>query len=551
MTAERLPAEREDLDDRIKQLMALRVVMVTTLLAAALYVEAVVESLPSRTPLYGLIVATYLITSGYALALRWMRSREPLVFVQVIGDLLLITGLVYLTGISRAGFQLLYPIAVLSGAVLLYRRGGLILAALAVALYASLLWAVRAEWIAPQGLGEAQTTPAKALVYSVFVTGVACTTVAMVGSYLAQSLRRVGEQLEQATEEVADLRELNQIVVESIQSGLATVDTHGAVHYLSPAGEAILGVRAASVRGRPVAEVFGALSLDGATLKLRAGRRDFSRAEFERRRPDGVATEIGLSVSPLARGMKGYLLVFQDLTEIKRLEREVRTKEKLAAVGEMAAQVAHEIRNPLGSISGAAQVLLAGADIAPEQERLLSIIRRESQRLSLALDQFLLSARPAPLVKEPVDLRPVIEQAATLLRNGLREGSGQNVEFAADDGPHVCLTNANAVTQIFWNLARNGMEAMPAGGTLGVSLTRQNGLVLLGFKDEGCGMGRDTAGRLFKPLEPPSPGHAGLGLAIVYRLVRDLGGDIMVASEPERGTTVEVRLPLLGSEVSA
>jgi two-component system sensor histidine kinase PilS (NtrC family) len=253
-------------------------------------------------------------------------------------------------------------------------------------------------------------------------------------------------------------------------------------------------------------------------------------------------------VTPLAggeRGSVGYLVVFQDLTEIRRLEQEVRTKEKLAAVGEMAAQLAHEIRNPLGSIRGSAQVLMTEPGLGDEQGRLLAIISRESMRLSDTLNRFLFEARPSSRERGPVDLRPLVEEAVTLLRNGSELRPDHEVVLESDAGPHVCMADPDQIKQVFWNLARNAVEAMPDGGRLDVRLRRQGGEVVLSVRDEGRGMGRDELGRMFEPFRTSSAMGTGLGLAIVFRIVRDHGGDIEVRSVPRRGTEIDVRLPLV------
>jgi two-component system sensor histidine kinase PilS (NtrC family) len=259
-----------------------------------------------------------------------------------------------------------------------------------------------------------------------------------------------------------------------------------------------------------------------------------------------------VSVSPLATGESrrgGFLLVFQDLTDIKRLEGEVRIKEKLAAVGEMAAHLAHEIRNPLGSISGSAQILLAEPNISEDQGRLLEIITRESKRLSDALNQFLFQARPGPRLPGPVDIAPVIEEAVTLLRNGPEVGPSHRVEFDAQVGPHLCVADRDQIAQVFWNLARNGLEAMPGGGVLRVRLRRTDDEVVLSLRDEGRGMASEEQRLMFEPFHSKSPMGTGLGLAIVYRIVREHRGDITVRSVPARGTEVEVRLPLVAVPV--
>ena len=535
------------LEPRLKRLMLFRVVMITTLLLIAIYVEAVSETLRPVNPLYYLIAATYALTILYVLALRFAPHPEAQVYVQVVVDLLIITGLVYLTGGTgtRTGFMLLYPISVLSGSILLYRGKGLLLAGLATLFYAGVLLAVRSGAIPPQGLADVPFMLEKHLLYSIFVTGVACATVALIGSYLSESLRDVGEQLEEAAEQVADLRELNKVIVDSIHSGLITADSGGHILYVNNFGESILGVRTADIRERPLRELIGSPLLEPLALQARASYEGLARFEVVYRRPDGTALDLGVSVSPLAtpEPAGGYLLVFQNLTEIKRLEQQVRIKEKLAAVGEMAAHLAHEIRNPLGSISGSAQVLMGDANMSEEQERLLAIITRESKRLSETLNHFLYQARPALPPSGPVDIGRALEEAVTLLRNGPEVRDGQSVEFESDQGPHVCLADPDQIKQVFWNLARNGLEAMPGGGVLQVRLSSRGDDLVLSVRDEGRGMGRDEQLRVFEPFHSETPMGTGLGLAIVYRIVREHRGDITIRSAPARGTEVEVRLP--------
>jgi two-component system sensor histidine kinase PilS (NtrC family) len=266
--------------------------------------------------------------------------------------------------------------------------------------------------------------------------------------------------------------------------------------------------------------------------------------------PSGAELDLGLSVSRLAAPEPaGFLLVFQNLTRIKQLEREVRMKEKLAAVGEMAAYLTHEIRNPLGSISGSAQVLLSES-LSAEQEALLRIIVKESKRLSDSLNQFLVEVRSAPGSPGPLDLGPVMAELVTLLRNSPELSPAHAVEMQADEGPHVCIADRDQIVQVFWNLARNGLEAMPDGGLLRVVLTRQGSEIVLSFRDQGRGMNREQQRRLFEPFHTGKATGTGLGLALAYRLIRGHRGDITVRSAPEQGTEVQVRLPLVPSLVA-
>jgi two-component system sensor histidine kinase PilS (NtrC family) len=536
-----------DLETRLRKLMLFRVIMVTTLLFIATYVEAVSETLLAVNPLYFVIAAMYMLTVAHAVALRFVRSRTGLAYAQVVGDLLTISALVYVAGGVRTGFLLLYPLSVLSATVLVSRRGALAIAGLATFLYGAVVAAVRLELLpASEGLYDVTYLPVRGLVYSAFVLGVASATIALLGSYLAESLRHAGHQLEKAAVEVADLRELNQVIVDSIQSGLMITDHESRIRHVNPVGEGILGRSGPSVHGLAVRDLFAASVLGRDELRARAASRALARLEVVYHHPDGADLDLGVTVTPLATGDAGeggYLVVFQDLTEIRRLEQEVRTNEKLAAVGEMAAQLAHEIRNPLGSIRGSAQMLVGEPGLSDEQGRLLAIISRESKRLSDTLNRFLFQTRAPEKPRDVLDLRPLLEGAVTLLRSGSEVSPEHEVAFEADAGPHLCLADADQVTQVFWNLVRNGLEAMPGGGRLEVTLRRVGENVAFTVRDHGRGMGREEQRRMFTPFHSASPMGTGLGLAIVYRIVREHGGDISVRSVPLLGTEVDVRLP--------
>lgn len=554
------PSGREEpaatLEHRLKRLMLLRVVMITTLLLVAIAVEAVSETLLPANPLYFLIAATYALTLLYVWVLRASGYHVGLAWVQVGLDLLLITGLVYLTGGPRAqaSFILLYPIAVLAGSVLLYRRSGVVLAGVATVFYGSMLLAVREGWVPPQALGYVRAMPVKHVLYSVFVTAVSCVTVALVGAYLSESVRSIGARLAVATGQVADLQELHRVVVTSMHSGLVTADAGARILFVNDYGARILDRLPRELVGHQLADAFGTMLLDPPALRARTLTQGLERLELDYRRPNGEVVALGLSVSPLAStqpGAAGFLLVFADVTEMKRLEKEVRAKENLAAVGEMAARLAHEIRNPLASISGSAQMLMAEPGLSAEQAQLLAIITRESRRLSETLSGFLVQARPPTARLGPVDLSRVVEEAFTLLRNSPEVRPGHSLSFERDDGPHVCLADPAQITQVFWNLARNALEAMPQGGALRLRLRRERDDVVLSVVDQGRGIAREEQPRVFEPFRSGTPVGTGLGLAIVYHIVKQHHGDIVVRSVPQKGTEVEVRLPLVAAAVSA
>jgi two-component system sensor histidine kinase PilS (NtrC family) len=262
---------------------------------------------------------------------------------------------------------------------------------------------------------------------------------------------------------------------------------------------------------------------------------------------DGQRLFLGLAVSILRSRPRlplGYLLMFQDLTEIQALEQQVRLKERMAALGEMAAGIAHELRNPLASISGSVQVLKGELDPRGEEADLMEIVIRESQRLDRTIRNFLLFARPGEFSPRVADLGPLLEEMARLLRNGPEFREGHRIEVVAEGGPAECAVDLDRIKQVFWNLAQNALRAMPEQGTLRVCLeTLGEEHVAIRFRDEGTGMSEEEAKAYFQPFASRFHGGVGLGAAIVYRIVEEHGGQVQIRSAPGRGTEVTVILP--------
>jgi two-component system sensor histidine kinase PilS (NtrC family) len=263
-------------------------------------------------------------------------------------------------------------------------------------------------------------------------------------------------------------------------------------------------------------------------------------------RPDGAAICLGFT-SAILRDQRseamGYVFSFQDLTEIKALEQEVQLKEHMAALGEMAAGIAHEIRNPLASMSGSAQILKGSLSPRGEEAELLDIVVRESRRLDGIIRDFLLFARPGPSSPRPADLVPLLRDSLTLLRNSDEFGGRHEITLLGDEAPLQALVDENKIKQVFWNLAKNALKAMPRGGRLRVSLRREGDAALVSFADEGVGMSQMQAAKAFEPFQTSFPEGTGLGLSVVFRIVQEHGGRVRVRSREGIGTEVVVQLP--------
>jgi two-component system sensor histidine kinase PilS (NtrC family) len=552
MTMMKADSARRIGDTALAWLMGLRVVVVTALLGSAVVTEVIARPREPGEPLYLLIALTYLLTILYALAWPFTEAyRKQLAYVQVVGDLLIVTGIVYYTGGIESNFSFLYFISIMAASIILFRRGGLVAATAASALYGALIQGLFVGIIQPYpvaGGPALPVLPSVVVAYTIFLNVFGFYTVAFLTSYLSESLRLTGRRLEEASDYLADLQVLNQTIIDSITSGLMTADFEGRINFFNEAASTILGVAPSEAIGQEVKSLLAESDGFLEELKEKLSGKRYLRMEGPFLNKRGAEIYLGMSVSYLLfEGEKksGFLFIFQDLTEIKRLEREVRLKENLATMGEMAAGMAHEIRNPLASISGSVQVLAEGEGLTDEQKRLMTIIVRESERLSGTLTEFLAYARPPRFEPDQIDLRRVIEETAALLEHSAEVLHEHEINLDLPDSPVMLFADPNQMKQITWNLARNALQAMPEGGRLEMSLARNgSGGVVMAFRDEGIGISGGEVHKVFEPFSGTFKRGSGLGLAIVYRIVKDYNGVIQVDSIAKKGTEISVHFPL-------
>jgi two-component system sensor histidine kinase PilS (NtrC family) len=315
------------------------------------------------------------------------------------------------------------------------------------------------------------------------------------------------------------------------------------VTFANRAAQELLGVPSIDLVGRPV-QTLG-LVTEAAWQRIAAGGSDILRFDTRRRVREQDAY-FGISSTALRDGSGytvGRILIFQNVTHVKRLEGEVRLKDKLAAVGELAAGIAHEIRNPLASISGSVQVLRASVRPDSPEDRLMQIVVAESQRLSTILEDFLRYVRPRERAEEPVDAPAALRDVLTLLQHSDEVSERHGIDVHTVPDSCVLPADPGQLRQIFWNVARNALAAMPGGGTLAVTAALDGPFWRVSFADEGRGMTEEERSRLFTPFAHSFPGGTGLGLAIVHRIVEEHGGAIDIETVPGRGTTVSIALP--------
>lgn len=542
-----------ELRRKVAWLIAVRAVISTILLGSAVVTQITAPGSLPVDPFFFLIGLTYGLTIAYALTLRFVDARRWLVDLQLAGDALIVSAFIYFTGGITSYFASLYILPVVAGATVQFRRGGLLVATLSTVLYVGL---VTAQYLAASGWlpydwpnAYAQALPSRSFArYTVALNVFGFVAVALLSGSLADSLRSAGARLERASTEIADLQALNQRVIDSMPSGLATTDQAFRILTFNRAAEAITGVPFRAAVGRPIGEVLQLTDepVDGLAADLRAG--GALRREVRYRSGDGRGElDIGLTATTLETpgGGIGLLFTFQDVTKIKKLERDAAIQQRLAAVGEMAAGIAHEIRNPLASMSGSIQILRQELPLSAEQEQLMDIVLRESERLNTTIRSFLAYARPHRFQIARFDLRRALNDAALLLRNSSELGEGHEILVDVPADALWYEADEGQIKQIVWNLATNGLRAMPDGGRLRLIGAREDASagVAITVQDEGVGIAPEDLDGLFQPFHGSFAKGSGLGLAIVHRIVRDYNGEINVSSEPGRGTRVHVRLP--------
>ncbi|HEY4641890.1 MAG TPA: ATP-binding protein [Thermoanaerobaculia bacterium] len=530
-----------------RMLIAIRVVVVTTLLLAALIIQYTVREMLPINYLYTTAAITYGMTLVY-IGVGYMASRKINLITQIAGDLVVETVLVYFTGGLDSPFSFLYLVSIITASMLLYRRGGLFSASGAVILYGALgdLMYYGLVPLPEQSWFVATPWTSSRLYLNMATNFAGFYATALLTSFLSEKLQKTSKELDANRQNLAELRALNQNVVESIPSGLITLSPDGVATFINPAGCLILRRDAQEIVGRPIAEL--GFYADGEWEEFRDTLS--SGAVIRREKSDVIIGDelrtIGFAVTPLNTiegAASGYTLIFQDLTDMKRLESELRLKDRMAAVGELSAGIAHEIRNPLAAIAGSVQVLKKSAALNPQEQRLMSIILKESERLNKSIADFLRFVKPQEKRPAEFDIAASLAETLELLRNSAEVTARHTIESEIVPPSYTIVGDSDQIRQVFWNIARNAVQAMPNGGTLRVTTSAAADHYNITFGDNGRGMNDADQRRLFQPFRTNFPSGTGLGMAISYRIVQEHGGRIEVSSHEGAGTSITVSLP--------
>ncbi len=531
-----------------------RVVVVSLLLVATTILKLKESALFDERALANLtilLICTYFFSIVSLVLLKVTdRYSRPLTYSQIGWDLFFVTALLLITGGISSPFSFLYLLSIINTSIMLSRRDAIFTASLSAILYGSILDLQYYGMLAPLGLNylPARILGANYVLYTIFVNIVAFYLTAFLTGYLAERARRSESALQEKVVDYEELERLNSSIVSSLASGLLTLNNDGKIRVFNRSAEQLTGLKQVDAYNRPLSEVIPGLKYvadDFSSVK---------RGELQFLAANGEMMTLGFNSAPLndkEGNRAGIIVNFQDLTHVKRIEAELTKADRLAAIGELSARIAHEIRNPLASISASVQLIAQGSGIAENDRKLLEIVLRETDRLNELITDFLIYARPSQPVKVEISFHQLIAELLALLATDPRF---DRVEIWNNcEGSISVIADIDQLKQVLWNLMVNAADALPPNGCITIDARVVDGhelarglttMAQISVTDNGCGIDRENLERVFEPFFTTKQGGTGLGLATVYRVIEAHDGRILVDSSKGKGTTFTILLPV-------
>jgi two-component system sensor histidine kinase PilS (NtrC family) len=545
-----------DTKNKIRWLLILRLVILSFLLIATIVVQQKRGILPDYL---NLIYSFILISSLFTLiSLAWLkRSKNDIAFGynQLIWDILFVTAIIYLTGGYRSIFSFLYILSIINASIILLRFGSFIIASISGILYSALLLLENYKVIkyvtalAPDNISLFPFPVKSADIYlRISINFAAFYVVAGLSSYLAEQLKKTGDELKEFQIDYEELEAINKNIVQSINSGLITINMDNFITFLNHAAEDLTGYSLAKAHNMHINDIFKDIDFNKTNGQTSTGR-----LELKYQKNGDEELFLGLSLSNLkdTKGKDvGKILIFQDLTKIKEMEERLMVNDKLAAVGKMAAGIAHEIRNPMASISASIQMLKQEMVLEESNKKLMEIVLRESDRLNSLITDLLLFAKPKKSAKEVVTLSPIMNDTIDLLVHSPTYNPDIDIIKEIDDNLTI-KADSNQLKQVFSNLFLNSLEAMSNGGgelklTIKKNRTENKNIEYAEIivKDSGAGVPEKILDRMYDPFFTTKEQGTGLGLAIVYRIIENHNGQIYLNTDTDKGAEFHILLPI-------
>jgi len=541
---------------RLQLLMFLRVGFVSLLLGVAIIIQVretktyFGEILNAH---YILIASIYFLTFIYIVALKYIKNLFKFAYLQLLIDTIFITAIIYTTGGIESIFSFLYLLNIFSGGIILYRYGGMIIASFSSILYGAFLDLSYYGLINPIGyrFPYAQEYQSSEIFYMILVNAAAFYLVAFLSGFLSEQIQKSRVELKSKQKDIADLEMLKENIIQNISSGLVALDEHSKIIVFNKGAEKIFNIDSRDAIRKDISDIIPHIM---PYLKVHSPHK-FSQLSYKGK--EGQQIDLLLNISHLKEydgSNKGKILVFQDTTRIREMEQEVKRMEDMAMLGELAAGIAHEIRNPLASISGSIQVL--NDSLSKEEthinRRLIEIVLREVSRLDHLVNDFLQFARPQRIEIEEFELNQLIMDTLYLFQNSQSWSEHLDIETKIIS-PLKIKSDPQQLKQVFWNIFLNASEAMPKGGLISISAEKETDFksssesiesVRIKIEDNGPGLDPKIAKDIFKPFSTTKKDGSGLGLAIVKRLVEGLDGKVSGENLAREGTTITIILPV-------
>jgi len=552
----------EALPDQLKEWLPwvtkIRFVIISFVFAIDFAIRALVANPnPASFKYFSIAIILWYILGLYYLIYNQL-SRDYLLqaYLQIFSDIAVITAILHLTGDLESNYLSLYLLVIILSSTLLPRGRVFLVAAVSFVCMGGVLELAYLPLILPdfavhypalRYLVTSSPLPVdlRTLQVKIGASFFGFFAIAYLSSQLAENLRKVGAELRDKNGQVANLQAKTENILESMRDGLLTTNLEGVVSELNGSGAAVLGLKPEELRGKLIQSFFPGLQT--GTVSFPSANAVSTRQEVTYLSPRAERRVLGVSVSPLmvpTIGVAGFVYNFQDLTEDKRREAEYRTKDRMATLGRMAAGIAHEIRNPLASITGSVKLLQSISRLDEDQTKLIEIVSHESERLNKLVSDFLLYCRDQRYEPQKVDLLKVIDETLVLLSNHPLFGANLRVEKRFPPRLPPVWADPDKLRQVFWNISDNALKAMPEGGVLTVQAEEAGErAVRVILSDTGVGFSEQQLEKVFEPFQPGFSGGTGLGLAIVYQIMQGIGGAIQVESKAGKGTRFILELP--------
>jgi two-component system sensor histidine kinase PilS (NtrC family) len=549
----------------IKELMLGRIIILTLLLTIPFLFQISEKKyffVPMTNAFYYFIGLFYLVTIVYAIFLKKVRDLNRYAFFQITIDHLLITALIYFTGGKESFFPITYIFSIIGSSMIFYKRGAFFSASFSSLLYGLLLLLQLHHWINP--LGQPSSYDASQIFFSLIIYMATFYIVAFLSSTISEELKKKKKELIQKQVDYNQLETFNRNIIQSLDSGLLTIDLSGKINFLNRTAEKILNENGGDLENTSIFELFPNINdvLEQVKKKISKPSSDYQRYETLLTHPHGKKIYLGFSISPLTDpegSLIGHTLIFQDITKFKEMEEQMKRVDKMAAVGVLAAGMAHEIRNPLASLSGSIQMLKSELSLDHHQQHLMDITLRESERLNALITDFLLFAQPPQTHKILYPIEKIIDETIELFLHSPSFHDGIRILRPSSNGDIQTSIDPDQMRQVFWNLFNNAAQAMSNGGEIQVQLRKGNvGIgtrfplssqlrgrewVKISITDSGNGIAPEEKEKIFEPFFTTKENGTGLGLSIVHKIIENHNGLITVESELGRGSTFTIFIP--------